>query len=116
MLVDKTCPTHTLFARQFVAEHVEPAAGDLTVDLLLVHPLQPTADIAQRLGDGTRRLAASEGEPEAAARIVDELQRRLRGRIGADRLAQARRADMGMAVDDHGNLTLVLNGLQRWHR
>ena len=108
MLIDEPRPGHALRARQFIAEHVEPAAGDLTVDLLLVHPLQASRHIAQGLGHGARGLAAREGEAEAARAIFHQLQGGEGGRVGADRLDEAGRADMGVAIDDHVGLTLGL--------
>ena len=116
MLVDHLAPAQAFFGRQFVAEHVEPATGNLTVDALLIHPLEASGDIGQGFGHRTRGLAACEGETKSTGRIVDKLQRGKRGRIGADRLKQARRADMGMAVDDHRWLTLGLRRPRRSRR
>ena len=100
MLVREARPARAFLRRQFVAEHVEPAADHLALDLLLVHPFQPGGKIAQRFRHRARRLAAAEREPERRA-VLDQAQRRKRCGLRADRLEQARRNEMGVAVDHH---------------
>jgi hypothetical protein len=70
-LVDQPAPGLAFGRRQLVAEPVGPAADHLAVDALLAHPGEPAGDIAQSLHDRTARLAAREGERQAAA-ILDQ--------------------------------------------
>ena len=40
MGVDQARPPGALLGRQFIAEHIEPAANHLALDILVVHPFQ----------------------------------------------------------------------------
>ena len=48
MRVDQPRPARAFLGGKFVAEHVEPAADDLTVDLVVIEPLQSPGDVAER--------------------------------------------------------------------
>src|SRR6185295_5745296 len=67
---------------------------------LLVHPLQTTGQIAQRLRYRARRLAAGKGKAEARTVFDQANRRKLRG-LRLDILEQARRNEMGVTIDNH---------------
>src|SRR5262245_46705350 len=98
MLVDEGRPAQALLGRDLVAEHVEPAAYHLALDLVVVEPLEARGDVAQRLRHRPRRLAAREAE---AALLGDADRGEARG-LCADRLDQAGRHQVRVTADDHG--------------
>ena len=99
-VVGEPAPAFAFGARQFIAEHVDPAAHDLLVDSLLGHPGGARGDIGQRLRHRPRRLGAGEGKGERAG-VLDLPHIGKLARILADRRQQPGRHQMGVAIDDH---------------
>jgi len=99
-IVDGPAPGFAFRRRQFVTEHIDPAATDLAVDALLLQPSEPCRDVAQRLRYRPRRFVFRECEGEAAA-LFDQPDRRETQLFAADHIQQVGWNQMGVGIDDH---------------
>ena len=105
MVVDHAAPVGCFVRRQFVAEHVEPAAAHLMVDTALAHPLQSLFRIAQARCYRPRRLAAGKRKLEAAI-ALQQFDRRKLPDTALQVLEHGLRGEMGVDVDVHADALL----------
>ena len=101
-VVDQPRPGAPSCRRQLVAEHVEPAADHLPVDLLLVHPFRGGAGRSLSGFDTGRVGLPPANENAEAAAVLDQAQRReasrARLRIASSRLGGTRWAWQSMIM------------------
>ena len=100
VLIQEAAPVSALFGGNVVAEHIEPAANDLLVDVLVGQPFAAALGVAHALGDRAFRLVLREGETHGLA-IHHHLDGgKLAGVVGQI-FNDGGRNIMGVGVDDH---------------